>query len=153
MAHFAKLDENNIVTNVFVIGNGVHTSNGPLGENDMHPDGETYCRMILGPGNYKQTSYNNNFRGKYAGIGYSYDPVKDRFTEPQPYASWTKDEVNNTWVPPIDYPTTRLYIDSLGNEDYYQAPSWDEENQQWVSFDHEENKVVWNSSTSTWNSV
>jgi hypothetical protein len=57
MAHFAELDENNIVKRVVVIGNGVPTSDGPLGENDMHPDGETYVANLLG-GRWKQTSYN-----------------------------------------------------------------------------------------------
>ena len=103
MAHFAKLDENNIVTNVVVIGNGVPTSDGPLGENDMHPDGETYTANLLG-GRWKQTSYNNNFRKQYAGIGMVYDSAKDKFISQQPHASWSLDD-NDDWRSPLTYPS------------------------------------------------
>ena len=103
MAHFAKLDENNIVLQVVVIGDGVPTSDGPLGENDMHPDGETYTANLLG-GRWKQTSYNNNFRKQYAGIGMIYDPVKDKFLGQQPHASWSLDS-SDDWQAPITYPT------------------------------------------------
>jgi hypothetical protein len=89
MAHFAKLDENDIVEKVVVVGNDVPTAAGPLGENDMHADGESYCQNLFKGGVWKQTSYNNNFRKQYAGIGYTYDSVKDKFIRPQPYPSWT----------------------------------------------------------------
>ena len=104
MAHFAILDDDNIVTRVVVIGNAVETADGPLGDNDKHVDGETYCRMLMGPGKYKQTSYNNNFRGRYAGIGFKYDEAKDEFISPQPFASWTLDS-NNEWQPPVAMPS------------------------------------------------
>ena len=54
MAHFAKLDENNVVTEVVVVDNDIPTANGPIGENDMHPDGEAWCAQHLG-GTWKQT--------------------------------------------------------------------------------------------------
>ena len=54
MAHFAELDENNVVKRVVVIGNDVPTADGPLGDNDMHPDGEAYCNKLFG-GTWKQT--------------------------------------------------------------------------------------------------
>ena len=65
MAHFAKLDENNIVVNVIVVDNNIETAAGPLGENDMHVDGEIWCKTVLGgtDNTWKQTSYNGNFRG------------------------------------------------------------------------------------------
>ena len=88
MAHFAKLDENNIVEKVVVVGNDVPTAAGPLGENDMHPDGEAYCQNLFKGGVWKQTSYNNNFRKQYAGEGHTYDSLKDKFIRPQPYPSW-----------------------------------------------------------------
>ncbi len=154
MAHFAKLDDNNIVQEVVVIGNSVNTAAGPLGENDMHPDGETYCRLLLG-GSWKQTSYNNNFRGRYAGIGFKYDEAKDEFIAPQPFASWTLDS-NNDWQAPVAMPS-REYTDSEGNTAYYEIPTWDEENQRWLSYiseaDHEETQVTWNTSTSSWESI
>ena len=69
MAHFAELDDDNKVKRVVVIGNDVETAAGPLGENDMHVDGETWCINFFKGGNWKQTSYNHTFRKQYAGKG------------------------------------------------------------------------------------
>ena len=80
MAHFAELkvmtdptgftsDSHQVVQRVVVVGNDVTTAAGPLGENDMHVDGETWCVNFFKGGIWKQTSYNNNFRKMYAGIG------------------------------------------------------------------------------------
>jgi hypothetical protein len=104
MAHFAELDENNVVKRVVVIANDIPTAAGPLGENDMHVDGETHCQKFFKGGVWKQTSYNDNFRKQYAGPGYIYDVEKDKFIEPQPHASWTLD-ANGDWQAPITYPT------------------------------------------------
>ena len=104
MAHFAELDENNVVKRVVVIGNDISTADGPLGENDMHVDGEAWCQKFFKGGTWKQTSYNDNFRRRYAGIGFTYDAEKDKFIEPQPYTSWTLD-ANGDWQAPITYPT------------------------------------------------
>ena len=106
MAHFAKLDENDIVEKVVVVGNDVPTAAGPLGENDMHADGESYCQNLFKGGVWKQTSYNNNFRKQYAGIGYTYDSVKDKFIRPQPYPSWTLN-ADDDWEAPVAYPTVQ----------------------------------------------
>ena len=115
MAHFAELkamtdptgftsDSHQVVQRVVVVGNDVETAAGPLGENDMHVDGENWCVNFFKGGIWKQTSYNNNFRKQYAGKGYVYDPVKDKFLTPQPYASWSLDD-NDDWKAPITYPT------------------------------------------------
>jgi hypothetical protein len=114
MAHFAKLksqtdptgftsDTHLVVENVVVIDNAVPTAAGPLGENDMHVDGETYCQTLFKGGIWKQTSYNHNFRKQYAGIGYVYDETKDVFITSQPYASWTINN-DNDWEAPITFP-------------------------------------------------
>ena len=95
MAHFAELDENNIVLRVCVVDNAHVPS-------DKHIDGETWCENFWG-GTWKQTSYNHNFRKRYAGIGYTYDTSKDKFIEPQPFASFTLDE-NDDWKAPVEYP-------------------------------------------------
>ena len=87
MAHFAEIDENNIVKRVVVVGNDVETAAGPLGENDMHVDGEQWCIDFFNGGTWKQTSYNHNFREQYAGIGMTYDSAKDKFILPQPFGS------------------------------------------------------------------
>lgn len=102
MAHFAKLDENNVVTKVVVVANDIPTSNGQLGENDMHPDGEKWCRIFFKGGTWKQTSYNNSFRKQYAAVGSTYNADKDIFIAPQPHDGWTLDE-NFDWQPPVGW--------------------------------------------------
>ena len=115
MAHFAELktkvdptgftsDTHQVVERVVVVGNDISTASGDLGNNDMHVDGETWCLNFFKGGSWKQTSYNNNFRKQYAGIGMIYDPVKDKFLEQQPYASWSLD-ASDDWQAPITYPT------------------------------------------------
>ena len=104
MAHFAELDDNNVVTRVVVVGNDVTTAAGPLGENDMHVDGETWCVNFFKTPNWKQTSYNNNFRKQYAGKGFTYDSAKDKFISIQPHDSWSLDS-SDDWQAPITYPT------------------------------------------------
>ena len=115
MAHFAELkamtdptgftsDSHQIVQRVVVVANDTETAAGPLGENDMHVDGETWCVNFFKGGIWKQTSYNHNFRKQYAGIGMVYDPVKDKFILSQPHASWSLDS-NDDWQPPITFPT------------------------------------------------
>lgn len=108
MAHFAELDENNVVLRVCVVDNAHVPS-------DMHINGETWCTNFWG-GTWKQTSYNHNFRKQYAGIGWTYDSVKDKFLEPKPFASWSLDE-NDDWKAPVEYP------DDGDNTNWY---TWDE---------------------------
>ena len=80
MAHFARLNEANVVTEVIVINNDV-VNNLPFPESE--PLGVEFCQSLYGPQTiWKQTSYNGNFRGLFAGIGLVYDPVKDEFVVP-----------------------------------------------------------------------
>jgi hypothetical protein len=115
MAHFAEIkrkvdptghtsNELWVVERVVVVGNDINTAAGPLGANDMHADGETWCANFFKGGTWKQTSYNSNFRKQYCGIGYTYDYSKDKFLNPQPFASWSLDS-NDDWQAPIAYPT------------------------------------------------
>jgi len=97
MAHFAELDNNNVVLRVVVVGNDCVPS-------DEHIDGETWCVNFFKGGTWKQTSYNNNFRKQYAGKGYTYDAAKNKFISPKPHASWTLD-ANDDWQAPVTYPT------------------------------------------------
>jgi hypothetical protein len=147
MAHFAELDENNIVTRVVVVGNDIATAAGPLGENDMHVDGETWCVNFFNGGTWKQTSYNNNFRKQYAGKGYTFDAAKDKFISPQPFASWALDG-NDDWQAPVTYPTVTEYGDPA--KKYF--ISWDEDNQRWIATDQEdpENNFNWDASALAW---
>ena len=111
MAHFAELDENNVVVRVCVVDNAYVPS-------DTHADGESWCADFWG-GTWKQTSYNHNFRKQYAGKGFTYDAAKDSFIGPQPYPSWSLDG-NDDWQAPVAYPDD--------GKDY----KWDEETTNWV---------------------
>ena len=141
MAHFAELDNNNIVTRVVVVGNDVETAAGPLGTNDMHVDGETWCVNFFKGGNWKQTSYNHNFRKQYCGKGYTFDAAKNKFISPQPHDSWALDG-NDDWKAPVTYPTDTEDKDI----------SWDEAGQKWTSKDQEDpqNSFNWDASGLTW---
>ncbi len=101
MAHFAQLDENNIVTFVAVVDNAVLNVNGTEDESL----GVTYLQNIVGANTrWVQTSYNRSFRKNYAGIGYKYDSNLDAFIPPKPYPSWIFIENNCLWEPPVSYP-------------------------------------------------
>ena len=107
MAHFAQLDENNVVTQVIVVGNSDTADvNGVESENI----GVAFCQSLLGAEtNWKQTSYNGNMRGNYAGIGMKYMSgvatlgvgSTDVFISQQPYASWTISTTEAQWVSPL----------------------------------------------------
>jgi len=80
MAHFAKLDENNVVLEVIVVNNET-IQNLPFPESE--PIGVAFCQSLFGADTvWKQTSYNNKFRGTYAGKGFTYDPTVDVFVPP-----------------------------------------------------------------------
>jgi|TARA_A100001388_G_C28525817_1_gene383191 hypothetical protein len=122
MAHFAKLDENNVVETVITFSNDEVSANG----GDLSVEAENFV-AARHPGTWKQTSYNNSFRKQYAGIGYSYDASKDKFISPQPYSSWTLDS-NDDWKAPVEEPNTKV-IDA-DNNIYLQA--WKESTQEWI---------------------
>jgi len=106
MAHFAQLDGDNIVTQVIVVSNDdTSDSNGT----ETESIGVAFCQKLLGADtNWKQTSYNANMRGNYAGIGYTYMSnvatlgvgSTDIFISPQPYASWSIGITTASWYPP-----------------------------------------------------
>jgi hypothetical protein len=148
MASFAQLDITNTVVKIVKIGNDVSTSNGPLGENDKHVDGEKYCNELLG-GNWKQSSFTGAFRGRPAEIGGTYNEEKDVFIDSQPYVSWTLD-VNNNWQPPVARPTVELYS-SFANPDHSYGSKWNEEQQRWECKDESSALNVWNPDTFSWN--
>ena len=99
MAHFAKLDENNVVLEV----NAVH-NNELLDENGQESEAkgiQFLTEWSGGYSNWKQTSYNKNFRKNYAGIGFTYMESIDAFVAPQPYPSWTLNQTDALWRPPV----------------------------------------------------
>jgi hypothetical protein len=121
MAHFAKIDENNIVIQVIVIDN---EAIGNLEFPESEYAGQKYIKNVIGlTGKWIQTSYNRNFRKNYAGRGTSYDKGRDAFIHPQPYPSWTLNEETCKWEPPTPMPDRDKLYD------------WDEELKQWKEFE------------------
>lgn len=119
MAHFAKLDSNNIVETVHVVDN-----ENLLNENGVEEEaiGIAYLNNVHGEvSTWVQTSYNSKFRKNYAGIGYSYDASKDAFIGPKPYPSWVLNEDTCQWKSPVEYPEDGKRYD--WNEG---TTSWDE---------------------------
>jgi hypothetical protein len=117
MAHFAELDNNNVVTRVVVIANkDVADANG----NEVESIGVAFCQNLFGGGNWKQTSYNANFRKNYAGIGFTYDANIDAFVPKKPFPSWVLDTNRAVWVAPTPVPNDGKYW------------QWDESTLSWV---------------------
>jgi len=115
MAHYAWLNQNNLVVNVTV---GVDENVIQQGIGGSSEAWEAFYSNVTGY-TIKRTSYNNNIRKQYAGIGYSYDPVADVFIAPQPYASWSLDNDFN-WQPPTPIPDGRGWY-------------WNEAEQVWLN--------------------
>ncbi len=118
MAHFAKLDNNNNVIDVHVVNNDVITIDGTESEQL----GIDFLTSLYGHTKWKQTSYNKNFRGKYAGKGMIYDEVLDVFIFPKPNLTWILDTSDWKWKPPVEKPNDGKRY------------SWDESTQNWLEF-------------------
>ena len=119
MANFTKLDNSDIVIEVIAVNNDT-IDNLPFPESE--PIGIAFLTEWSGGyTNWKQTSYNANFRINYAGVGYSYNANLDAFVPPQPYPSWTLNTTTCQWESPVPYPNDgKLYA---WNE---QTQSWDQ---------------------------
>lgn len=115
MAHFAQIDENNVVTQVIVVNNAEL-----LDENGIESEqkGIDFCKNLLG-GNWIQTSYNAKFRKNFAGIGYVFDIDRDAFISPKPFSSWSLNESTCKWQAPTPCPTNL--------DEYF----WNEDSQSW----------------------
>lgn len=124
MAHFAQIGNNNEVLRVSVVRNeDILDGNG----NESEEVGIQYLKSVHGHlTNWVQTSYNGNFRYRYAGIGMVYDKQYDVFMQPQPYISWTLNTETYEWEPPI--PEPELTEEEVEARSYYE---WNEETQKW----------------------
>ena len=120
MAHYAQLDENNIVTQVIVVANSdITDANG----NEVEEIGIAFCKKLLGEDtNWKQTSYNNNIRVRYAGICYSFSEELNAFIPPSPFESWVLVEETADWESPIG-PAPALTEEEIASRSFYR---WDE---------------------------
>jgi hypothetical protein len=117
MAHFAELDENNIVIRIIVVhDNECKDQDG----NESEVIGALFCHKLLG-GRWIQTSYNNRIRKQYAGVDSVYNADADVFILPQPYPSWTLDK-NYDWQPPTPKPTKGFW-------------SWNEQKLSWIQIE------------------
>jgi len=154
MAHFAELNSSNKVLQVIVISNEDVDANG----GDESAEAETFVASIVpygtGGAAWKQTSYNNNFRKQYAGIGEFYNPSLDMFVYAQPYPSWSLDS-SGDWKAPVTYPN----VSEIGSLTAF--PSWDEGNQRWLGSTWSSNiqnfetetQYTWDASSLAWDAV
>jgi hypothetical protein len=116
MAHYAQISDGT-VTNVIVVHNNELLVDGI----ETESKGAEFCHNLFG-GEWIQTSYNNRIRKQYAGVGYTYDSVKDQFVAPRPFASWELDS-NNDWQAPTTMPNDgKMY-------------RWNEASLAWVEVD------------------
>jgi len=145
MAHFAELDENNVVKTVLVVNDEyLKDVNGK----EVEQLGKLHMEKVHG-GKWVQTSYNNNFRVRYAGIGYTYDEALDAFIPPKPYASWVLNDETCYWEEPIPQPEPEEGFRYVWNEEEL---DWDK-----VEVPQPEPEegfyYVWNEVTLVWNKV
>jgi hypothetical protein len=132
MAHFAEVNSYGLVLRVVVIDNNDVNANG--GDQSVGAEEKVKSIVPFTTGSrWVQTSYNNNFRKQYAGIGYTFDSTKNKFIAPQPFASWSLD-ANDDWQAPVAYPTVTTYGDNVR---YF--ISWDEAGQRWIGKDDQNN--------------
>tara|TARA_R110002020_G_scaffold459792_3_gene677998 strand:- start:87 stop:599 length:513 start_codon:yes stop_codon:yes gene_type:complete len=170
MAHFAKLDDNNVVINVEVVADkDCLDSSG----NESESVGEAFLQTVHGVTNtFKQTSYNTfggkhyvdggalsenqskAFRKNYATIGGTYDASRDAFIQIKPYESWVLDETTCLYKSSITEPNVKTYTDGNGDQSKYDI-FWDEDNIRWLATDREtpQNDYAWDSSNLRWISI
>jgi hypothetical protein len=119
MAHFAEIDENNIVLRIVVVDNNDLLDDDGVEQESL---GVAFCQSLFG-GTWKQTSYNQNFRKNYAGINFTYDATRNAFIPPKPFASWVLNETTCLWEAPTANPNDG------------QKYSWNEETLSWDLID------------------
>ena len=121
MAHFAKIGLNNKVIAVNKINNEVIKDSNGIEQESIGID---FLTELHGWAIWKQTSYNNNIRKNFAGIGFTYDEDRDAFIPPKPYNSWVLDEQTCRWQSPVLQPSR----DGLEANQFW---NWNEDNQSW----------------------
>jgi hypothetical protein len=121
MAHFAKIGLNRKVIEVLSVNNEVLLDSNGVEQED---NGIDFLTKLTGYPVWKQTSYNNNFRKNFAGIGMTYDEDRDAFIPKKPFNSWILNEDTCQWEAPVSYPNDG------------QRYNWNEENQTWDLLEH-----------------
>jgi hypothetical protein len=141
MAHFAELDINNKVIRVLTACNQDIANNGGEQSEQAALHFQSLNKFSENGVKWVQTSYNNNFRKRFAGIGDTFDLIKNKFIGRKPFSSWSLD-VNDDWQPPIAFPINTTY-----------APAWDETNLRWISKDNQNNLLIWSPETLSWSTI
>ena len=121
MAHFAEIDSEGTVQRVLVLSNKIITQDGE----EVEELGTAYLQNMFPDTDWVQTSYNDNFRKRYAGKGMKYDVERDAFIPPQPFPSWLLNEESLSWEAPFPMPD---------DDKHYQ---WSEESKSWVEIDEQ----------------
>jgi hypothetical protein len=119
MAHFAILKSGNIVEQIVVVSNNIATTEQAGIEFLKNLYNNPHLPVI-------QTSYNNNIRKNFAGIGYQYDQTRDAFIAPKPFNSWILNEDTCRWNAPVAMP--ELTQEQIDNKNYY---AWNEQIINW----------------------
>lgn len=118
MAHFAQLDDNDMVIQVIVVADDDCKDDDG---DESEAVGIAFCKSLFGADtNWAQTSYNHNMRDRYAGIGYTFDRARDAFIAPQPFPSWSLNEATTEWEAPVERPAEGMW-------------AWNEDEQRWDS--------------------
>ena len=132
MAHFAELDESNVVQRVLVVDNADIMD----GDTESESVGQAFLEALLpGSGPWLQTSYNRNIRTHFAGIGMTYDATRDAFLRKSPYPSWVLNEGTRLWEPPT--PPVPGYHWDEATTSWVQPPqpypswTWEDDHWQW----------------------
>ena len=159
MAHFAKLDENNIVTEVLVVNNDILLKTDGT---ESEYKGKVFLNGLFGNATWVQTSFNGKFRKQYAGIGFKYDSENDVFIVPQPFNSWILDS-NFDWVAPIEYPSDgktyswneeTISWDLYKQKQFYSSWVWNEDEWEWQPpTPRPSENHYWNEETQTWDLI
>ena len=153
MAHFAELDENNVVLRVIVFSDVEVNANG----GEYSSQSEAFVKARHGGHAWKQCSYNNNRRKQYPGKDYTYDASKDIFIRPKPFNSWTLNN-DNEWEAPVTQPTEeqRQYTEDGIVKQY--VINWDNDNNRWIAWrDKTEPQIdaekYWDSGDNSWKNL
>jgi hypothetical protein len=124
MAHFAEINDSNIVQRVIVVSNS---------DTPNEAAGIAFCKALLGSDtNWVQTSYHHNIRCRYAAKGMKYDATNDVFYEQQPYASWTLNTSTWEWEAPVALPDDANF-DDPGHPTEIITYTWDEDTRSWTN--------------------
>lgn len=163
MAHFAEIDENNLVIRVLVVSN-TEIEDGRFASGESEQKGIDFLKELLPDSQtWVQTSYNKNFRGRYATVGGTYDPVLDKFKPLKSFDSWVWNDTTNDWEAPVQpQPAGQVWNEEKGEWEMPEKPAdipaswdWDEIQGGWwppvPAPEHQEGQLIeWDEENQQW---